>query len=337
MTTRRTRWISPLLGSLALAALALSAAIAIAADAPRPPLSIFFETQLPYYYEGDDLPVAMTVKNNSEATFDNAKGLNLIPGLVVEDARGAKLKIAEGSAITLTQPKNLEKSAFFGRILPITQLFPGLQKAGNYRLSWKGESAASNDLILHIVERYDPKKSYRARIETEFGNIVIDLNQDFAPRHVRNFVDLVHQGFYNGNQFHRIIPGVAIIGGSPTGDLAAGSGYNLDPEPSKAPIEAGTLIQARNRETGSMDSGAHIMITAVARQDLRGAVSVLGKVVEGLDTVKTLCQVPTVKTQGAAPGTPERPVKPVLIKKVTLTETTGKESKPAASKPAGKN
>ena len=311
-------------------ALALSAAIAIPADA-RPPLSIFFETQLPYFYEGDDLPVAMTVKNTSENTFDNAKGLNLLPGLLVEDARGTKLKMAEGTQIALTQPKSLEKSAFFGRILPITQLFPGLQKAGNYRLSWKGEGATANELILHIVERYDPKKNYRARIETDFGNIVVELNQDLAPRHVRNFVDLVHQGFYNGNQFHRILPGVAIIGGSPTGDLAAGSGYNLDPETSKAPIDAGTLIQARNRETGSMDSGSHIMITAVARQDLRGAVSVLGKVVEGLDTVKTLCQVPTAKSQGAPPGSPERPVKPLLIKKVTLTEVTGKtaEGRPA--------
>jgi peptidyl-prolyl cis-trans isomerase B (cyclophilin B) len=319
---------------MAITALALFSAIAIAADA-KPPLSVYFETQLPYYYEGDDLPVAMTVKNNSEATFDNAKGLNLLPGLQVEDARGTKLKMAEGAPIALTQPKSLEKSAFFGRILPINELFPALQKAGNYRLTWKGENAASNEIILHIVQKYDPKKDYRVRFETDFGNITVELNKDLAPRHVRNLVDLIHQGFYNGNQFHRIIPGVAIIGGSPTGDLAAGSGYNLDPEPSRAPIEAGTLIQARNRETGSMDSGSHIMITAVARQDLRGAVSVLGKVVEGMDTVKTLAQVPTMKTQGVPPGTPEKPVKPVLIKKVTLTEVTGKETKSAGG--AGKN
>src|SRR5206468_495614 len=125
----------------------------------------------------------------------------------------------------------------------------------------------------HVVERYDAKKDYRAKFETDFGPIVIQLDKGAAPRHVRNFVDLVRQGFYNGNQFHRIIPGQAIIGGSPTGDPAAGSGYNLDPETSRSPIEA-------------------------------------------------------------------RPVKPLLIKRVTLTEMAAKAAttKEAAGKPAaGKN
>jgi peptidyl-prolyl cis-trans isomerase B (cyclophilin B) len=152
-------------------------------------------------------------------------------------------------------------------------------------------------------------------------------------------VDLVRQGFYNGNQFHRILPGQAIIGGSPTGDLAMGSGYNLDPETSDTPIDAGTVIQVRNRETGAMDSGSHIMILAIAKQDFRGKFSVLGKVVEGMDTLRTLCQIPTVKNAGEGPGAPARPVKPVLIKKATLTEVVqkagtaeGAPKKPPAAK-----
>jgi len=273
----------------------------------------------------------MTVKNVSDGTVDNSKGLDRLAGMQVEDARGAKLKKSETAGILVTQPKALEKSAFFGRVLSLTEIFPGLQKAGNYKLSWKGEGAEANSLILHIVERYDPKANYRVKFETEFGNFVIDLNKEAAPRHVRNFVDLVREGYYNGNQFHRVIPGQAVIGGSPTGDPAAGSGYNLDPELSEVPTDAGTLLQVRNRETGSMDSGAHIMILGIAKPELRGRVSVLGKVVEGMDTIKTLCQVPVVQTRGEAPGTPARPVKPLLIKKVTVTEV------PAAEKPAGKN
>jgi len=314
----------------ALAALLVPAALALSADA-KPPLSVFFETQLPYFYEGDDLPVAMTVKNISDGTVDNRKGLELLAGLQVEDARGAKLKKSETTGILMTQPASVEKSAFFGRVLSLTEIFPGLQKAGNYKLSWNGEGADANSLILHIVERYDPKKNYRAKFETEFGNFVIDLNKEASPRHVRNFVDLVREGYYNGNQFHRVIPGQAIIGGSPTGDPAAGSGYNLDPEISEVPTDAGTMLQVRNRETGAMDSGAHFMILGIAKPELRGRMSVLGKVVEGMDTIKTLCQVPVVQTRGEAPGSPARPVKPLLIKKVTVSEA------PATEKPAGKN
>lgn len=319
---------------LAFAALAVPAALLLAAEA-RPPVSVFFETQLPYFYEGDPLPVAMTVKNVSEAAVDNSRGIDLLGGMRVEDARGGKLKPAEGVTSLITQPKTLEKSAFFGRIIMVNEVFPGLQKPGNYKLSWKGEGAFSNDLILRVVERYDPKKDYRARIETDFGPIVIEFFKATSPRHVQNFVDLVRQGFYTGNQFHRILPGTAIVGGSPTGDPAAGSGYNLDPELASLPVPAGAVVQVRNRETNPMDSGSHFMITAIAKPDMRGRVTVLGQVVEGLDTVKTICQVPTLREATAPPGTPARPAKPVLIRKITLSEVTPKEAeKGAAAKPA---
>ena len=322
-------------------ALAATAALLFAADT-RPPVSIFFETQLPYFYEGDPLPVALTVKNISEATVDNSKGIDLLGGMRVEDARGARLKPAEGVTSLITQPRALEKSAFFGRIVMVNEIFPGLQRAGNYKLTWKGEGAESNDLILHVVERYDPKKEYRARIETDFGPIVIEFARATAPRHVQNFIDLVRQGFYTGNQFHRILPGVAIVGGSPTGDPAAGAGYNLDPEISNLPVPAGTVVQVRNRETNPMDSGSHFMITAIAKPDMRGRVTILGQVVEGLDTVKTICQVPTLREADAPPGTPARPAKPVLIRKITVSEVKAKEAekgtagKPAPAKPEKK-
>jgi peptidyl-prolyl cis-trans isomerase B (cyclophilin B) len=310
---------APLLALCLLAAGSSLSAPAAPADA-KPTLSIYFETQLPYVYEGDGLKVAITVKNISDGPVENSKGVDLIGGLLVEDARGSKLKPAEKAPILLTQPARIDADAFFGRVVEITDYFPAVGKPGNYRLTWTGEGAVSNQLILHVVQRFDAKKGHRVRIETDFGPIVIDLYRDSAPRHVQNFVDLIRQGFYNGNQFHRVIPGQAIIGGSPTGELTAGSGYNLKPELSRYPIEAGTVVQVRNRETGADDSGSHIMITAITKPDLRGRVSVLGKVVEGLDTVKTICQVPTVREQGTRAGAPGRPVQQVLMRKVTVTE-----------------
>ena len=331
MSMRPGGWF-PLLLVAALAAPAVSAAEPPPAES-RPAVSVFLETQLPYFYEGDNIPVALTVKNVSEKAVDNGAGLNLLGGLQLEDARGAKLKPAEAVGTLLTQPRNLEPGAFFGRVFPAQEVFPGLQKAGNYKLTWKGSGASGNELILHVVARFDPKKAYRLRIETDFGPIVIDLNQETAPRHVRNLVDLARQGYYNGTLFHRIIPGVAITGGSPTGDPAAGSGYNLDPETSKTVTDAGTVIQVRNQLTGTMDSGSHFMILAVSRPEFTGKVSVLGKVSEGMDTVRTIAQVPTTPHPQDPPGAPERPIKPVLMRKVTIIEATGKE--PEKKAPAG--
>ena len=325
MTNRRRGSFPRIRVLLSFAALAAAVALLYAAET-RPSVSVFFETQIPYFYEGDPIPVAMTVKNVSDTTLDNSKEMDLLGGMRMEDARGGKLKPAPGVTTLISQPRALEKSAFFGRILLVNEIFPGLQKAGNYKLSFQGEGAGSNDLILHVVERYDPKKDYSARIETDFGPIVIRFNKATAPRHVRNFIDLVRQGFYNGNQFHRILPGTAIVGGSPTGEPGAGAGYNLDPELSDTPVPAGTVIQVRNRETGPMDSGSHFMITAIGKPDMRGLATVLGQVVEGLDTVKTICQVPTLREADAPPGMPARPVKPILIRKITLSEVTAKEA-----------
>jgi peptidyl-prolyl cis-trans isomerase B (cyclophilin B) len=323
---------------LSLSVLAAPVAVHGAAEA-RAPISVYFETQLPYFYEGDPLPVAVTVKNISDKAVDNGKGIDLLGGMTVEDARGNKLKPAEGVTSLLTQPKTLEESAFFGRIIKVNDVFPGLQKAGNYKLSWKGESGSSNDLILHIVERYDPKKDYRARIETDFGPIVVEFAKATAPRHVQNFIDLVRQGFYNGNQFHRILPGSAIVGGSPTGEPTAGAGYNLEPELTTETVTPGTMIQVRNRETGTMDSGSLFMIAAIGKPDLRGRSTILGHVVEGLDTVKTICQVPTLRDSDAPAGGPARPARPVLIRKITLTEVTPETTgnKPAAGKTGKKD
>ena len=168
---------------------------------------------------------------------------------------------------------------------------------------------------------------------------MIEFEKATAPRHVQNFIDLVRQGFYNGNQFHRILPGSAIVGGSPTGDPASGAGYNLEPELTTDSVTAGTVLQVRNRETGTMDSGSLFMISAIGKPDLRGRSTILGHVVEGLDTVKTICQVPTLREADAPAGGPARPARPVLIKKITLTEVTpgAAGSKPAAEQKGKKD
>ncbi len=339
--TRRRASSHPLLVLLAWSAVLAPVALLRGAE-PPPPVSIYFESQVPYVYEDDPIMVALTVKNVTDKTVDNAKGLDLVGGMLVDAARGSKLKAAENLGSFLSQPKVIEQSAFFGRVIDVTQVFPGLKKAGNYKLSWKGTAATSNDLVLHVVERFNPKKDYRVRIETDFGPIVVELAKDRAPRHVRNFVDLVRQGYYNGTQFHRVVPGQSIIGGSQTGDPDSGTGYNLQPEFSDVPVEAGTVLQVRNRYTAPDDSGAVVralsrppvddsgaifMISAIGDPDLRGKVTILGKVVEGMDTVKTICQVPLLHEQGTPRGAPSRPVKPVLMKKVTATEVTATPEK----------
>ncbi|HRA00952.1 MAG TPA: peptidylprolyl isomerase, partial [Thermoflexales bacterium] len=73
----------------------------------------------------------------------------------------------------------------------------------------------------------DPKKKYTATIETNRGNIVIDLAAEHAPKTVNNFVFLAKEGYYDGIAFHRVISNFMVQGGDPTGSGRGGPGYKF--------------------------------------------------------------------------------------------------------------
>jgi cyclophilin family peptidyl-prolyl cis-trans isomerase len=62
-----------------------------------------------------------------------------------------------------------------------------------------------------------PNQRYRARIETDLGDILVDLHADLVPVTVNNFVFLARQGFYDGVIFHRVIANFMVQTGDPTG------------------------------------------------------------------------------------------------------------------------
>ena len=76
----------------------------------------------------------------------------------------------------------------------------------------------------------DPEKSYTARMETERGEMVIELFAAKAPNTVNNFVFLSRQGFYDGIIFHRVIADFMAQGGDPSGTGTGGPGYKFEDE-----------------------------------------------------------------------------------------------------------
>ena len=71
----------------------------------------------------------------------------------------------------------------------------------------------------------DTSKQYTAIIETEKGNLVLELFASDVPMTVNNFVFLTREGFYDGTTFHRVIPGFMAQGGDPTGTGRGNPGY----------------------------------------------------------------------------------------------------------------
>lgn len=135
----------------------------------------------------------------------------------------------------------------------------------------------------------DPKKQYTATIQTNRGEIVIDLFADKTPRTVNNFVFLARDGFYDGIKFHRVIPDFMIQTGDPEGTGRGGPGYKFADEfhPSLRHSGPGILSMAN---AGPNTNGSQFFITHVKTDWLDDRHSVFGKVRSGQDVVDSIRQ-----------------------------------------------
>ncbi len=134
-----------------------------------------------------------------------------------------------------------------------------------------------------------------ATIQTNRGDIVLELHQDKTPNTVKNFVDLAEKGYYNGLTFHRVIPDFMIQGGCPDGTGMGGPGYKFADEfdPELRHDGPGVLSMAN---AGPNTNGSQFFITHVATPHLDGKHSVFGRVVTGQDVVDAVQQGDRMET-----------------------------------------
>ena len=129
------------------------------------------------------------------------------------------------------------------------------------------------------------------------GKIEIELSRDTAPITVKNFENLVSEGFYDGLIFHRVIPGFMIQGGDPQGNGMGGSKEKIKGEfrangvenPMKH--ERGVISMARSFDPNSASSQFFIMHADAPHLD--GQYAAFGRVVNGIETVDEIASVPT--------------------------------------------
>jgi cyclophilin family peptidyl-prolyl cis-trans isomerase len=151
--------------------------------------------------------------------------------------------------------------------------------------------------------------------ETTKGNITIELSPEQAPISAENFLAYVDAGHFDGTIFHRVIPGFMIQGGGFTEDMQQ--------KPTGDPIkneadnglknERGTLSMARTSDIHSATSQFFLNVEDNAFLDHGGrdfGYAVFGKVVEGMDVVDDIVQVPT----GGKGGHQDVPLEPIVVR-----------------------
>ena len=129
------------------------------------------------------------------------------------------------------------------------------------------------------------------------GIIKAELYPEIAPQSVNNFISLINKGFYDGLTFHRVIPGFMIQGGDPKGNGTGGPGYSIRGEFNsngfKNPLKhtRGVLSMARAMNPNS--AGSQFFIMHEDAPHLDGQYAAFGKVIEGIEIVDEIADVPT--------------------------------------------
>ena len=159
-------------------------------------------------------------------------------------------------------------------------------------------------------------------LQTNKGDIVLELDAEKAPNTTKNFLEYVKSGFYNGTIFHRVIPGFMIQGG--------GFDKNMVQKPTREPIEneannglknhTYTIAMARTQAPHSATAqffinvadNAFLNFTAPTMQGWGYAV--FGKVVKGMEVVDAIAAVPTTSHYPHQ----DVPVEPVIINKAVI-------------------
>jgi cyclophilin family peptidyl-prolyl cis-trans isomerase len=171
------------------------------------------------------------------------------------------------------------------------------------------------------VEKKMEKKNQIVEMQTNYGNIYLEVLQKETPLHAANFLAKVDAHKYDSLTFHRVVPGFVIQGGDPTGSGSGNMGHESMPdEKSPAPPEIrGTVAMARSG-LGASDCQFFINLQDNTRLDGM-KFTTFAKVVKGMDVVD---KITAVKLNG------ESPVQPVIMTKVQRVDkipTTAEKAK----------
>ena len=164
----------------------------------------------------------------------------------------------------------------------------------------------------------------RVQMNTTFGSMTLELDQEKAPKTVANFVNYANDGFYNGTIFHRVINNFMVQGG--------GFETNMQQKPTAEPVENeadnglandfGTIAMARTMDPNSATAQFFINVKDNdflnhTGENMQGwGYTVFGKVTQGEEVLDKIRSVQT----GSQGGHQDVPTDPIIIESISVTE-----------------
>ncbi len=160
------------------------------------------------------------------------------------------------------------------------------------------------------------------KLETEQGNVEIEMFPESAPETVRNFLNLTSLGIFDTTTFSRVVPDFIVQGGNiatrdtRTNEMTGRAYRNVPDEPNLIKHERGILSMARGDEPNSASSNFFILLGNGSHLD--GSFAAFGRVTKGMEVVDAISKMPVEN---------EKPEKPVKLKKATVIPCTTQSDK----------
>jgi cyclophilin family peptidyl-prolyl cis-trans isomerase len=165
-------------------------------------------------------------------------------------------------------------------------------------------------------EKLSASKTYIATVSTTCGDFKITLDPKRAPITGGSFKYLADEKFFDGLNFHRIVPDFVIQGGDPEGSGNGGPGYSVEEAPpSDLKYTPGIVAMAKTQDEAPGTSGSQFfVVTGEGAASLTPDYALVGEVTEGMEVVDKIGAIQADPNTGM-------PAAPVIIKSVTVEES----------------
>src|SRR6266705_860634 len=139
----------------------------------------------------------------------------------------------------------------------------------------------------YLVPALRGRPAPQVTIESDRGNVVVELLPLEAPLTVAAFLPLVDRRYFDGSRWHRVVPNFVVQGGDPRGDGWGGPGFVLRDEVNPTRYEVGTMGMALS---GPDTGGSQFFVTHAPQPHLDGTYTVFGRVIAGFDVLAAIAQ-----------------------------------------------
>ena len=237
------------------------------------------------------------------------EGGSTVPGWLFTPAAFS----VDGKAISQREDRGTIQLPEGAEIQVPLDLGPHLEVEGNFELMFAAGFATGEPVAVRLLRPapegldfmqmpVEELGNYHMLLQTNRGDLEVEMWPETAPNHVRNYLDLAYTGFYDGTTFHRVIPGFMIQGGDPTGKGSGNGPRVLKAEFSKVKHERGVLSAARTGDPNS--ASCQFFVCHAAAPHLDGQYSAFGKLVNGFETLDAIATTPRDRTD--RPNEPQR-------------------------------